>query len=433
MKSHPKKRIAVIGAGIAGLICAYELQKAGFSVVVYEKEKHVGGRMSTRTKKDFPFDIGADHLANVYTEMRKYANELNLSWEKMNFLQYGLLKNGRIIPANQGVGFLSKMLLSLQFLQCGKGIDFFDLSTGAKYDTDNAYNCMKKKTGKEIADYYVDPFTSAYQFHRSQDISASALRAIMQSLKYHKADWALHKTKGGMSALPNALAKHLQVKTAKAVTEIRAKEECVEIITKEKNGKKKTEAFDRVVIATTASIAKKIYVNPTTAQENVLDATKYATTISVAFRVPTKKFHNYSIVWAPYVESKAIASFGNEMMKGEEVIHKDKSLLSVWLHEDFAKKIIDRSDTEIFSIVKNEFLKLCSWFSNDELEYYDLQRWPEAMPKFSHGYITQVSEFLKKGQGENNVYLCGDYLNSPWTEGAVRCGQRVAKKIIASY
>ena len=40
-----KKRIAVIGAGIAGLTCAYELQKAGFDVVVLEKNSYVGGRM----------------------------------------------------------------------------------------------------------------------------------------------------------------------------------------------------------------------------------------------------------------------------------------------------------------------------------------------------------------------------------------------------
>ncbi|MBI5001869.1 FAD-dependent oxidoreductase [Candidatus Woesearchaeota archaeon] len=428
MKTPRLRKIAVIGAGIAGLTCAYELQKAGFAVTVYEKENIVGGRMSTRTKKDMPFDIGANHLANVYTEMRKYCNELGVLWQKMSFLQYGIARDGNILPLTAGVSWVSKVLLSLQFLRCGKGIDFFDLSTARAYDHENAYDFMKRKTGKEIADYYVDPFASTYQFHRAKEISVSALLGVMQSIKYHKKDWDLHNTKGGMSALPNALAKQLHVRTATPVTHIHARKKSVELVT---NGK--TASFEKAVLATTAGITKKIYKNPTREQQKVLDGTPYSSTISVAFRVPSKKMRQFSVVWVPYKESSAISGFTNEKMKGEELIHKDKSMLSVWLHEDFAKKILDKPDKEIFSLVRKEFLKICSWLDEDDLEGYDLHRWPEAMPKFSQEHIRSVSEFLKKGQGENNIYFCGDYLNSPWTEGALRCGQRVAQQIIASY
>src|SRR5688500_15908216 len=38
---------AVIGAGIAGLHCAYRLKQAGFYVQVYEASERVGGRMFT--------------------------------------------------------------------------------------------------------------------------------------------------------------------------------------------------------------------------------------------------------------------------------------------------------------------------------------------------------------------------------------------------
>ena len=428
MKTPRLRKIAVIGAGIAGLTCAYELQKAGFAVTVYEKENFVGGRMSTRTKKDMPFDIGANHLANVYTEMKKYCTALDVSWQKMFFLQYGIARGGNILPLTAGVSWVSKLRLSLQFLKCGKGIDFFDLSTAGAYEHDNAYDFMKRKTGREIADYYVDPFASTYQFHRAREISVSALLGVMQSIKYHKKDWDLHNTKGGMSALPNALAKQLHVRTTTPVTHIHAKKERVEIVTKGK-----TESFEKAVLATTAGITKKIYKNPTTEQQKALDETTYSSTISIAFRVPSKKIHYYSVIWAPYIESNAISGFSNEKMKGEYLIHKDKSMISIWLHEDFAKKILDKPDKDIFFLVRKEFLKICSWFNEDEMEGYDLQRWSEAMPKFSQGHITHVTQFLKKGQGENNIYFCGDYLNSPWTEGALRCGQRVAQQIIASY
>ncbi|PHT39152.1 hypothetical protein CQW23_22725 [Capsicum baccatum] len=42
-------KVAVVGAGISGVISAYELAKAGVEVVVYEKENYLGGHANTVT------------------------------------------------------------------------------------------------------------------------------------------------------------------------------------------------------------------------------------------------------------------------------------------------------------------------------------------------------------------------------------------------
>ncbi len=52
-------RVAVVGAGIAGLTAARELQRAGYPAVVLEKDGHAGGRMSTQTLFGGVFDDGA--------------------------------------------------------------------------------------------------------------------------------------------------------------------------------------------------------------------------------------------------------------------------------------------------------------------------------------------------------------------------------------
>jgi NADPH-dependent glutamate synthase beta subunit-like oxidoreductase len=46
-QQHARKRIAIIGAGMAGLVCAWLLKKAGHSVDVFEAKKTVGGRVRT--------------------------------------------------------------------------------------------------------------------------------------------------------------------------------------------------------------------------------------------------------------------------------------------------------------------------------------------------------------------------------------------------
>lgn len=57
---HP---IAIIGAGISGLACARALADAGHSVVVFEKSRGPGGRMSTRrTESGAAFDHGAQYF-----------------------------------------------------------------------------------------------------------------------------------------------------------------------------------------------------------------------------------------------------------------------------------------------------------------------------------------------------------------------------------
>jgi predicted NAD/FAD-dependent oxidoreductase len=55
-------RIAVIGAGIAGLACAQELARADAVVTVFEKSRGLGGRLATRRQGDLAFDHGAQFL-----------------------------------------------------------------------------------------------------------------------------------------------------------------------------------------------------------------------------------------------------------------------------------------------------------------------------------------------------------------------------------
>ncbi len=53
-------RIAIVGAGIAGLACARDLVEAGLAPVVFDKSRGIGGRLATRRAKDgLQFDHGA--------------------------------------------------------------------------------------------------------------------------------------------------------------------------------------------------------------------------------------------------------------------------------------------------------------------------------------------------------------------------------------
>lgn len=56
------RRVAVVGAGLAGLTCARALQVSGHEAVVIEKSRGVGGRLSTRRTDLTQYDHGAQYF-----------------------------------------------------------------------------------------------------------------------------------------------------------------------------------------------------------------------------------------------------------------------------------------------------------------------------------------------------------------------------------
>ena len=56
------RKFAVVGAGIAGIVCARTLHQAGYRVAVFEKEAEPGGRMATCSTSFGTFDHGAQYF-----------------------------------------------------------------------------------------------------------------------------------------------------------------------------------------------------------------------------------------------------------------------------------------------------------------------------------------------------------------------------------
>ncbi len=55
-------RVAIIGAGVAGLACAERLEALGATTQLFDKGKRPGGRLSTLVLDDFAWDFGAQYF-----------------------------------------------------------------------------------------------------------------------------------------------------------------------------------------------------------------------------------------------------------------------------------------------------------------------------------------------------------------------------------
>ncbi|MFO0442069.1 MAG: NAD(P)/FAD-dependent oxidoreductase [Betaproteobacteria bacterium] len=72
-------RIAVIGAGIAGISCARQLRDAGHAVRVFDKSRGIGGRMATRRGESGTFDHGAQYFTARELRFRALVEALGAS------------------------------------------------------------------------------------------------------------------------------------------------------------------------------------------------------------------------------------------------------------------------------------------------------------------------------------------------------------------
>ena len=68
------KKVAVLGAGIAGLTVAYELERAGYDVTVIEASKRLGGRCLTLRHGDLVDELGNGRICNFDDDPEMFFN-----------------------------------------------------------------------------------------------------------------------------------------------------------------------------------------------------------------------------------------------------------------------------------------------------------------------------------------------------------------------
>lgn len=419
------KRIVIIGAGIAGLSSAYELKKKGYEVVVFEKENRPGGRMETLVKDEFLFDTGADFLNDNYTQLKRYASELGVEWATT--YPGGL---HRVIRGGEGYFLLLQSIsdvfkmkfLSLQAriaflfwiarLKFGEQLPSFYALSDAKTlaSRENAFEYLSSHVHTEVATYVADAFVSIMQFHRASEISADALHAFVQMMIRPEDRFSVRYTPRGIAEIPKRLAGQLSVQYRAEITDLR-----------------QVGPYDACILATTAPAASALVTGEAHA---FLETVRYARTITLAYRVPRGIFpEGLHISYVPFAENDVIGGYTNEGRKpGVVPAGSAETLMNVYLHEEAAALFAGLSDDEVSAKVLLELPKVFPELKTrmHEVTFHDLKRWERAMPKFSAAHVERVREFEEKHQGKNNIYLVGDYMNSPWTEGAARAGVRIA-------
>ncbi len=79
----PRKRIAILGAGMAGLVAAYELSRLGHQITLIDAQAKIGGRVRTHRFKNGDYhELGAMRIPKTHDFTRYYINKCGLKIRK---------------------------------------------------------------------------------------------------------------------------------------------------------------------------------------------------------------------------------------------------------------------------------------------------------------------------------------------------------------
>ncbi|RMG53679.1 MAG: FAD-binding protein [Gammaproteobacteria bacterium] len=127
--SGSRERIAIVGAGMAGLTCATALELAGPEVIVFEAAYHPGGRMACLRQDGYEFDSGLPYFSAAderfrFTLEHWLEEGVIAPWEGWFVdLEHGnFLRREQAAPWYVGVpnmGSLARHLSGLCRVECG--------------------------------------------------------------------------------------------------------------------------------------------------------------------------------------------------------------------------------------------------------------------------------------------------------------------------
>lgn len=95
--TKPMPKIAMVGAGISGLICARMLADQGCEITLFEKSRGVGGRMATRRGEE---GLTFDHGAQYFTARDPQFLSAIESWQRLGLVEKW---NGLIVSLTRSI------------------------------------------------------------------------------------------------------------------------------------------------------------------------------------------------------------------------------------------------------------------------------------------------------------------------------------------
>ncbi len=240
-------RVAIVGAGAAGLSCAHALKRAGFgAVTVFEADERVGGKCCTVEHEGRTIELGAGGASASYFKvrelMREHGAKAEVSGLRAYFADPAAGGGSYVPPPMRGLGLLRAAPDLVRFFRAvarqgaaiAPGFDGVDASLSVPFaEWARAHRC-------EAAAAMIEPWFTGFGYGYFDEIPAAYVlkySALIRLPMYELRDV-------GYQGLWERVAARLDVRTSSPVERVRRSERDVVVTSRGRD-----ETFDALVVA----------------------------------------------------------------------------------------------------------------------------------------------------------------------------------------
>jgi protoporphyrinogen/coproporphyrinogen III oxidase len=427
-----KKKVAVIGAGMAGLSAAYRLTQAGFDTTIFEGEGFVGGRTRSIEKAGFTLDLGAITLSPAYKETIKLledvgAPEILTKVNPVLAIPRGgqlheldlskLISTGLKTPLLSTFAKLSLLKLIPVMAKYGSKSSFESMAMLSELDVESCRTFALRKVGKEVHDYLIDPIIRVNMFNAT-DIS-SAVDIVWLLKIFSDAD--LIQVKGGMDKIARQVASRLNVQLNTTITGVSREADVVMI----RSGRE-AHQFDGAVVAVPVKNALEIAPWISGAQRQWFENAKPISSLAIHVGLKRRPNTKAAMIMVPSSEAEAVMGIALEHNKCGDRAPAGKGLMVLHMSPSWADRHANLDETTI----AQKAVALVEPFLGpltDDIEMVNVHRWQHEDHQRPVGIYKALGSVIPQTR-EGRVTFAGEYI-SAGIEGAVISGRRCAEAL----
>jgi oxygen-dependent protoporphyrinogen oxidase len=433
---------AVIGAGIAGTSAAYQLQKAGYDVTVFEERDRVGGRIWSIQKGDFLMDLGTSAYLGTYKEAIELIHEVGLEGEFTTRPAYGgfpregvnhyidytkMLSSGlktKLLSTGSKVKLL-RMLADVHKVRKSLGYDRYD-ELGA-VDTETVREYCRRVLNEELLQWLGRPLVSGTWVADDEDTSVSLLLWTVRNMLAPN----VYNLNSGVVGLPRKLATYVDTKLEHTAHNVTDNGTQVEVTFSEKGGPEQSRLFDNCVIAATAEPAMKMYPQMDDVTTELYARTRYRKlgSICIGLSKEPKSRATYYLT-SPHEAPDMIAVIADHI-KAANRAPAGKGLLTVLLSHEYLEANEHLTDDQVLQHAVDRASQYHGYDLGPDVEESMVVRWPMSVPAMQKGRFAQIADYHRKIDRTARVQFASDLDRISGLNGGLCSGLEAAQRVVA--
>lgn len=444
------KSVLVMGAGLAGLAAAYELDKAGYGVTVLEARSRPGGRV--RTYRD-PFadglyaEMGAEYVDGHDTYAKQYCKEFDLKILTAKLYDGIFVRNKRFdMKAFRGEkqllpyeGVEGGRLFGQEEKYLGKVLKEFKAAAGdmqklQQFDNMSVSQLLLENGSPQDIISLFTYLNATESTTRPDQMSALSLLKSMSEASLFNEEVDEGRIFGGNDQLPKAFAKALAGKILyrRPVRKIAHNGEGVEVWFDE-NGELKSLKAAKLVIAIPFSVLRGLDIAPLFSDQKMkcIREMSYGQVMKVAMQFRHRFWNDAgSIGQRVFTDTHLRRVYDMSIDQPGP-----RGILMSFTSGDDAKMLGSLSAESRQRTALQEVLKAWpeagQYWEGAAVKYWNEDPYTKA--SYSFLGVGQAQDFRKLAtKPEGNIYFAGEHTTTASMNGAIHSGVRASKMLIGA-